>query len=142
MYLFSPPDYEPTLVNIHSASNYDIAVLWRKFVKNQKEHKMTRTEFQYMYMVMARAYNETDIGKKNPMPIDAVEQGSVEVWNDLTQEGFDPASNKTSHRDYVDLATFFSLYCNAHHAVRYHELLAVLEVCIVCFDFCRISFAS
>jgi hypothetical protein len=76
----------------------------------------------------AKAYNETEIGKKNPMPIDAVTQGAGEVWNDLTQEGYDASSQKTSHRDYVDLATFFSLYCNAHHAVRYHELLSVLEV--------------
>ncbi len=124
-----------------------------------------------LFPAAAKAYNETEIGKKNPMPIDAVTQGAGEVWNDLTQEGYatyvlllsetwmqhfasrvesrrckhrfeprlcgsvagvicsyDATSQKTSHRDFVDLATFFSLYCNAHHAVRYHELLSVLEV--------------
>lgn len=45
-------DYEPTLVGIHSATNDDIAFLWRRFVKNQKEHRMTKHEFEYMYMVM------------------------------------------------------------------------------------------
>ncbi len=41
-----------------------------------------------LILVAAKAYNETEIGKKNPMPIDAVTQGAGEVWNDLTQEGY------------------------------------------------------
>ena len=51
--------YEPTLVNIHSASNYDIAILWRRFVKNQKEHRMSKEEFQYMYMIMGTSTHST-----------------------------------------------------------------------------------
>ncbi len=80
---------------------------------------MSFDEFLSFYKLMALANNMTAAGQEEPMDVDSMADIGRENWMEMV-----PAD---SGRDYVELAEFFNMFCQAHEAARLDEMQAYLQ---------------